>query len=302
MSVFISWSGKDSKSHRVAQLLRMWLPKVIQRLDCFLSSEDISAGALWFEELRGNLEKSKIGILCLTANSTSKPWILFEGGYIARSFDEKKRVYPLLIDISASEMPAPFAIFQGGGLAKEEMFRLVQMINQVAGLPGLDDETLHESFDLRWPQFKQEIQTIVSQKESILKASSSREPWASALEETLQLVRGIASGNIQVTQRVIQLHSDKHEVSSNPAILDLEASSIFERLVTMVEKRRALISSWVRCVSHVQMDGRILKLYFPAGEEHACSALQREAQQKFLLQCVRELGCEDLVLAMHNPK
>lgn len=302
MSVFISWSGKDSKSHRVAQLLRLWLPKVIQRLDCFLSSEDISAGALWFEELRENLEKSKIGILCLTADSTSKPWILFEGGYIARSFDEKKRVYPLLIDVAVSEIPGPFAIFQAGGLGKEEMFKLVQMINQVAGLPGLDNDTLQESFDLRWPQFQQEIEVVICQQESHLKAPSAREPWESALEETLQLVRGIASGNIQVTQRAVSAHEVKNEGSINPSMIDLEASTIFERLVSMVEQRRALIVPWVKCASYFQMEGRILKLYFPMNEEHARSSLQRESQRKFLLQCVCELGCEGLVLAQYNPK
>lgn len=165
MSVFISWSEKNSKSHQIAQLLRSWLPKVIQRLECFLSSEDINAGALWFDELRQNLEKSKIGILCLTANSTGKPWILFEGGYVARSFEEKKRVYPLLIDISASEMPAPFAIFQGGGLGKDEMYKLVQMINEVVNLPCLDDAILRESFELRWPAFAEQARTIINLKE-----------------------------------------------------------------------------------------------------------------------------------------
>ena len=69
MLVFISWSGKKSKS--VAQALESWLKVVIQGVEAWIS-EDIEKGRRWNPELSPKLEQSKFGIICLTADR--HPW------------------------------------------------------------------------------------------------------------------------------------------------------------------------------------------------------------------------------------
>ena len=82
MKVFISWSGELSR--RVAEILRGWLPNVNQKLDTFVSSQDIEMGSRWEEGIAGQLAGTHCGILCLTPQNREKPWVLFEAGALSK--------------------------------------------------------------------------------------------------------------------------------------------------------------------------------------------------------------------------
>ncbi|HXQ39553.1 MAG TPA: hypothetical protein VN843_36480, partial [Anaerolineales bacterium] len=63
MLVFLSWSGH--KSQIVAEGLQNWLSQVIQAVEPWLSA-DIDKGLRWGPEVANRLERSKVGIICLT--------------------------------------------------------------------------------------------------------------------------------------------------------------------------------------------------------------------------------------------
>src|SRR5690242_18454859 len=96
-NVFISWSG--TASHRVALLLYKWLPRFIQSIDPFLSSEDIRKGARWFTEISNELQQINFGIICITRDNLEASWLLFEGGALSKSLGHSQ-VTPLLINVS----------------------------------------------------------------------------------------------------------------------------------------------------------------------------------------------------------
>src|ERR1051326_1201012 len=82
MKVFISWSGPLSQ--KLAAMLRVWLPSVIQVVKPYYSPDDINKGTRWAAEISKELEESQVGLLCITPDNLYSPWIMFEAGALSK--------------------------------------------------------------------------------------------------------------------------------------------------------------------------------------------------------------------------
>jgi hypothetical protein len=85
MKIFLSWSGERSKV--VADALRSWIPDVIHAVKPWMSGVDIRAGMRWSREVDEELGDTQFGILCLTKENQTAPWLLFEAGALAKSVE-----------------------------------------------------------------------------------------------------------------------------------------------------------------------------------------------------------------------
>jgi hypothetical protein len=119
MKVFLGWSGDTSKE--VALALHNWVPKVIQSVKPYVSSEDIAKGARWATEIAKELETSSYGIICITEQNLNSPWINFESGANTREI-EKSNVTPFLFNLKPSELHGPLALFQSVINEKNDIF------------------------------------------------------------------------------------------------------------------------------------------------------------------------------------
>jgi len=185
VSVFISWSGENSKSHKTALLLKQWIPNVIQGEDPWVSSVDIEAGSRWTNELFGVLQSQsiKVGIICVTQGNQSNPWLNFEAGILAHAVES--RVCPLLIDLRAADVTSPLNQFQMHSLSKEGVFPVLKVINKHRS-PTLSEGALEKALNKWWDDdFEAEKATIISSKEPPKSARDQRE----ILEEILNIVR-----------------------------------------------------------------------------------------------------------------
>src|ERR1700743_130514 len=105
MKVFISWSGESSKA--LADVLRNWLPLVLHYVEPWMSDVDIDAGDRWADAVAKELEASNFGIICVTRENISSPWILFEAGALAKSL-KGSRVIPLLFALDMRDVFGTF--------------------------------------------------------------------------------------------------------------------------------------------------------------------------------------------------
>jgi TIR domain len=190
MKVFISWSG--TTSHRVAKVLRDWLPSVIQNVEPYVSSEDIDKGARWSTDIAGELHASAYGIICLTKDNILAPWINFEAGALGKSID-KSKVSPLLFRVKRSEVEGPILQFQSTIVEKDDVIKLLKSINVACGPEALDTSRLEKTFGVWWPQLEQQLaeipeETIAPQKGES-NVSELNEATSKVLEEILELTR-----------------------------------------------------------------------------------------------------------------
>lgn len=188
MKVFISWSG--NKSLKVAQLLREWLPYVINSIEPYVSSEDIDKGARWSTDIAKELEDSTFGILCVTKDNLEAPWLSFEAGALSKTM-EKSFVTPFLFDIKRSEVKGPILQFQSTIFDKDDIKKMVKTLNKACGDSGIPEARLDTSFDVWYPTLEKglnEVKTLTASDEQNKEVDDSVHS-SEILEEILELSR-----------------------------------------------------------------------------------------------------------------
>lgn len=136
--IFISWSGKETASYRMANVLYETMPLVFQSTECFMS-DDIDKGSVGINEILKNLAKAKIGIICVTKANIEKTWLNFEAGALtAAVFNKDGKAIPLLIDMTTDEFAAansPICNLQGTTIDEADLLKMFTSINTNLGNP-----------------------------------------------------------------------------------------------------------------------------------------------------------------------
>lgn len=188
MKVFVSWSGDLSR--KIAELLKKWIPCMIQSVEVFFSPEDIEKGDNWDRAISTQLSECKYGIICLTSENTNAPWVNFEAGAIAKTLDSK--VAALMIDIKPSDLRGPLSRYQATKFEKGDFYQLILAINNTLKV-SLEDKILENAFDAMWPALEIEINHILNQfaqkNTKQKKGINLEQPENAPIEEILQLLR-----------------------------------------------------------------------------------------------------------------
>jgi len=187
MKVFLCWSGDRSKG--IAEALYEWLPKVIQRLEPWMSKESIKAGARWREEVAKHLELCSVGILCLTGDNLSSQWIHFEAGALAHKM-EQSFVIPYVHGIEKSAVKDPLAQFQARKASRDETLDLLKTLNGALPEGKLSEKHLVEQFDAWWSKLEGKLadaSKIAASEEAAKRETND------ILEELVERIRNVES-------------------------------------------------------------------------------------------------------------
>ena len=198
MKVFISWSGESSR--RVADLLRKYLPCMIQDLKPFMSQHDLSSGGRWTEQLSKELEQSNFGIVCLTPDNLQSPWILFEAGALTKHV-EGRACCLLLRGLGLADVSGPLSQFQNRVFSRGEFQKLMFDMNDLLD-SRIDKSSLQMIVEKWWPDLDAEVTAALADPELAAPTKHKRDQ-SDLMEELLLRVRNI--------QRVLEAKSPRDQ-------------------------------------------------------------------------------------------
>lgn len=249
MKVFISWSGKLSKE--LAEVLKNWIPKVIQAAKPFYSPHDISKGSRWNNDISKELDDTKVGLICLTQDNLESPWIMFEAGALSKNVDNSK-VCPILFNLETSQIVGPLTQFQATTkFSKEEIYKTISMLNEELGELKLKSSDLDEQFEMWWPRLKENVEKILSNTQPVSK--TEKRPTEDILEEILQLTRTISIANNRKERQPFHPRAVKDLTESFEDLLtislELNNEILFRKLRKMVAPLEHLIKRAVMTTS-----------------------------------------------------
>lgn len=187
MEIFVSWSGQRSRA--VAELLKKWIKMVLQGTEPWVSTQDLESGSLWVSDLNQQLSVSATGIVCITQENKTAPWIHFEAGALAKGLT-KARVCTFLIDLKPEDIANPLGQFNHTLPTRDSMWKLVKSFNQrLKGPSHLEESVLAQLFALFWPKFEEEFRQVLEANKSTAqaKARTSESYLIEVLENTRAL-------------------------------------------------------------------------------------------------------------------
>lgn len=188
MKVFISWSGELSKN--IAEVIKKWLPCIIQSVEVFFSPDDIEKGENWDTKVSTELLECKYGIICLTKENVSAPWIHFESGALAKALDS--RVATLMINVTPTDIKGPLSRYQATKLDKDDFFQLIKNINEQLETQ-LNIEVLKTLFNNLWDKINNDFKNLLEKYQDISPKKKKGIKNDEALDEILLLLRKLNS-------------------------------------------------------------------------------------------------------------
>jgi len=239
LKVFVSWSGERSRT--LAEVLVRWLPRVIQACEPWMSQQ-IEKGERWNQMIGERLSQYDVGIVCVTPENVSAPWLLFEAGALSKVFG-RSQVCPLLLGIRADDLEGPLAQFQATTVEKEDLLRLLESLNGRPEEELIDKVLLREIFEREWPELERRIEELADAPvpattesvPSVIRSFAKRGFPEPALGSAAHFTSGFESHGLYDT--VCDLATKRFSVfgRKNRKLFDKEHSDFFATLKAKVD-------------------------------------------------------------------
>ena len=130
---------------------------------------------------------------------------MFEAGALSKNID-KSKVCPLLFGVDPTDIQGPLIQFQAAKFTKDEMKKVVKMMNNELGDHALATEVFENVFEMWWPKLNEKIESELTK--SIKSNGKEIRQERDILEEILTLTRGISLAKERANERENGIHPE----------------------------------------------------------------------------------------------
>jgi hypothetical protein len=216
--IFLSWSKESGR--QLATALGRLFEGTLPSAEAFISTEDIESGAPWDVVIDAKLKLASFGVICVTADNISSPWLNYEAGALATRLEGRTAPYLLGLEPDAIK-PYPFSRLQAVRSDRRGTCRLVEDVNRHLGEAiSIPIDRVHRLFGKCWDEYETEIGAI--------KIGAPPPPRPDPSESTAQILASVRN----VQQQVAALASGIRH--SNRGALIIREEQLAKRLAEVI--------------------------------------------------------------------
>jgi len=149
---------------------------------------------------------------------------MFEAGALSKNLENSK-VCPILFGVNPANIKGPLEQFQASKFNKQEIKKVVAMINKELGELGLNSTVLDNVFEKWWPELEEHVNKVLSEKPKEEGTISRTE--RELLEDVLARVKFLAS-------RASGIPGRRTIIGIPPRKLAAEVSELLDKLESFV--------------------------------------------------------------------
>jgi hypothetical protein len=267
--IFLCWSKSRSKA--IAEKWASLLPK-IGDIQPILSTE-FKKGQEWSAMLRKDLDQAKTGIVFLTPENVSSPWIHFEAGALAKAVGSRQgSLFTYVYGFDPGKLNGPLSTYQSTAATREDTRRLLRDLCAALECKPPTDESYSEW----WTQLEAALEDIpapavtelIPRFTELFDRKTFNEPLPDCTNQRW-LDRFAAARNAHTALR-----------EAAPLVDDLSrpgARRLFTDLITAVDGYAMAMSGFLVEEKHYGFDDQG-KLGAPAGAIKACEERRKRVK------------------------
>ena len=245
--------------------MHKWLPLINNQIDPWLSTADIGKGETWLHSLMKELSKANVGIICLTSENLTQPWLHFEAGALGKAL-ESSLVWPVLVGVDPTAVSGPIANYQmTKGCDKDDMYKLAIALNTRCERP-LVESRLALNFEITWEKLRPELKIILEEEgghsSDVIRSSDD------LLSEVLERVRGLSTLSTQLEriEGLLTNHNDDQSgIDEAGELMNLEVGDTVTHDHYGLGVIRRLDGAGTRRTATIDFDGQTIRLMLIRG-------------------------------------
>lgn len=229
--IFVSWSKSPSKE--IAAIVKELLTNVLDAVDVWVSDVDLVPGSRPMPAIHENLRSADAGVLVITRENQSNPWINYEAGVLAQGIsDGANLVIPLLIDsTNSTDITGPLADLYNVAFTEDDLRKVVKSL---ALASGTDVPNALKRFTWAWDETEAKFLLAMAQAQVSVNGKKGRSD-SEKIDEILERLRRLEGPAARLVPPPPEAYGPPDRVEPSPKAVRGAVTELREAMGALID-------------------------------------------------------------------